>query len=145
VSGQSHCRHNQTEDESTYAPLHTRSWCFELEISPCPSHETISQSPRGPSSNVAPPGLPPSRDPSITHPHPLPPPDTRTVLLAIIYVLSRTENLQCPELDLAKVDLGEIRAQRLSQTPPHIIECAEAGEGTWGWSQGGEGGKFDSR
>lgn len=53
----------------------------------------------------------------------------RTVLLAIVYVLSRTENLQCPEVNLANLDLGEIRAQRLGQTPPHVIECVEAGEG----------------
>lgn len=51
------------------------------------------------------------------------------MLLAIIYVLSRTENMQCPTMDLTKIDLGEIRAQRLAQTPPHIIECAAAGEG----------------
>jgi len=53
----------------------------------------------------------------------------RTVLLAIIYVLSRTENMQCPTMDLANLDLGGVRAQRLSLTPPHIIECAAAGEG----------------
>lgn len=53
----------------------------------------------------------------------------RTVLLAIIYVLSRTENLHCPEIDVANLDLGEIREQRLAQTPPHIIECAGAKEG----------------
>ncbi|GAB5030962.1 sulfate adenylyltransferase [Nannochloropsis oceanica] len=52
-----------------------------------------------------------------------------TVLLAIIYVLSRTENMQCPTMDLTNVDLGDLRAQRLSLTPPHIIECAAAGEG----------------
>ena len=51
------------------------------------------------------------------------------MLLAIIYVLSRTENMQCPTMDLANLDLGEVRAQRLSLTPPHIIECAAAGEG----------------
>jgi hypothetical protein len=53
----------------------------------------------------------------------------RTVLLAIIYVLSRTENMQCPPMDLSNIDLGDVRAQRLSLTPPHIIECAAAGEG----------------
>ncbi|EWM28233.1 aps kinase atp sulfurlyase pyrophosphatase fusion protein [Nannochloropsis gaditana] len=52
-----------------------------------------------------------------------------TVLLAIIYVLSRTENMQCPPMDLSNIDLGDVRAQRLSLTPPHIIECAAAGEG----------------
>lgn len=55
------------------------------------------------------------------------------MLLAIIYVLSRTENMQCPTMDLTKLDLGEIRAQRLALTPPHIIECAAAGEGTRAW------------
>ncbi len=53
----------------------------------------------------------------------------RTVLLAIIYVLSRTENMQCPTIDLTNLDLGEVRQQRLALTPPHIIECAAAGEG----------------
>ena len=52
-----------------------------------------------------------------------------TILLAIVYVLSRTEDLQCPYVDLANIDLGDIRAARLANTPPHIIECAEAGEG----------------
>jgi hypothetical protein len=37
--------------------------------------------------------------------------------------------MQCPTMDLANLDLGEVRAQRLSLTPPHIIECAAAGEG----------------
>lgn len=49
--------------------------------------------------------------------------------MAIIYVLSRTENMQCPMVDLTKLDLGEVRAQHLALTPPHIIECAAAGEG----------------
>lgn len=37
--------------------------------------------------------------------------------------------MQCPTMDLTNVDLGDLRAQRLSLTPPHIIECAAAGEG----------------
>ena len=53
----------------------------------------------------------------------------RTVLLAIIYVLSRTENLHCPEINVGNLDLGEVREQLLAQTPPHIIECADAKEG----------------
>lgn len=63
-------------------------------------------------------------------------PAHRTVLLAIIYVLSRTENMQCPTMDLTKLDLGEVRAQRLALTPPHIIECAAAGEGTHAYHRG---------
>ena len=71
------------------------------------------------------------------------------VLLAIVYVLSRTgEPVDCEpqiqsqtqtqsqslplshsHLDSSEFDIGAYRAARLSQTPPHIIECAEAGEG----------------
>mmetsp|Transcript_2442 Transcript_2442/g.3567 ORF Transcript_2442/g.3567 Transcript_2442/m.3567 type:complete len:1057 (+) Transcript_2442:150-3320(+) len=54
------------------------------------------------------------------------------VLLAIIYVLSRTETIQTKlgeECQPTEFDIGEYRKERLSLTPPHIIECAEAGEG----------------
>jgi 3'-phosphoadenosine 5'-phosphosulfate synthase len=60
------------------------------------------------------------------------------VLLAIIYVLSRTETgnvQQCSPVaagaaaGAAEFDIGSYRRDRLSQTPPHIIECAAAGEG----------------
>jgi 3'-phosphoadenosine 5'-phosphosulfate synthase len=62
------------------------------------------------------------------------------VLLAIIYVLSRTETgnvQQCSPVlaaggaaaGAAEFDIGAYRRDKLSKTAPHIIECAAAGEG----------------
>jgi len=51
-----------------------------------------------------------------------------TLLLAILYVLSRTEN-GIPECGMEDFDIGTYRQQQLAASPPHIIECAEAGEG----------------
>jgi 3'-phosphoadenosine 5'-phosphosulfate synthase len=56
------------------------------------------------------------------------------VLLAIIYVLSRSEVAQKQQLVqggdcIADLDIGAYRAKQLANMPPHIIECKEAGEG----------------
>jgi len=69
------------------------------------------------------------------------------VLLAIVYVLSRTEQVaDCPTLaqgaagpvvaaaaggstSFDDFDIGAYRAEKLAAIPPHIIECLEAGEG----------------
>lgn len=64
------------------------------------------------------------------------------VLSAIVYVLARagSKDIAC-DTDIQPIysvpmtsgggefDIGAYRAQILSQTQPHIIECAEAGEG----------------
>jgi len=50
-------------------------------------------------------------------------------LMAILYVLSRTENGMDTSCEPADFDIGDYRAKQLAATPPHIIECAEAGEG----------------
>jgi len=57
------------------------------------------------------------------------------VLLAIVYVLSRTSDvgaggaLTVDNCDYSNVDMGKIRAQAFAKSPPHIIECAEASAG----------------
>jgi len=54
------------------------------------------------------------------------------VLLAIVYVLSRTgAPPSCPTGvgGAGDFDIGAYRAERLAATPPNIIECAEAEEG----------------
>jgi len=57
------------------------------------------------------------------------------VLLAIVYVLSRTENVgaDCPTIaggvSFEDFDIGAYRSKALANTPPHIIECKEAEEG----------------
>jgi len=52
------------------------------------------------------------------------------VLLAIVYVLSRTEKVATDcTTDFSNFDIGAYRRERLAATPPHIIECKEAGEG----------------
>ena len=49
------------------------------------------------------------------------------ILTAIVYVLARVGG--ATEKCTATFDIGEYRTKVLSQTTPHIIECAEAGEG----------------
>lgn len=63
------------------------------------------------------------------------------ILLAIVYVLSRTEHVECdmpvqgPAAAAATTattgafDIDSYRKERLAAMPPHIIECAEAEEG----------------
>lgn len=55
------------------------------------------------------------------------------VLLAIVYVLSRTGGAQTPCTDCpvasSAFDIDSYREERLAATPPNIIECAEASEG----------------
>jgi hypothetical protein len=58
----------------------------------------------------------------------------RAVVLAIVYVLSRTSSAASTacEIDsstLDNFDIGAYRAARLAATPPNIIECAEAEAG----------------
>ena len=48
-------------------------------------------------------------------------------MTAIVYVLARVGG--SAEKCTASFDIGEYRAKVLSQTTPHIIECAEASEG----------------
>ena len=50
-------------------------------------------------------------------------------LMATLYVLSRTEAGMRDCYTLDDFDIGAYREAQLSNTPPHIIECAEAGEG----------------
>jgi 3'-phosphoadenosine 5'-phosphosulfate synthase len=55
------------------------------------------------------------------------------VLLAIVYVLSRTgQPASCPDgvLPDGNFDIGAYREAALAATPPNIIECAEASEGS---------------
>ena len=67
----------------------------------------------------------------ISHSSPL----SSAVILAIVYVLSRATGAQpaCDPVSMigpdGEFDIGAYRAARLAQTPPNIIECAEAGEG----------------
>ena len=55
------------------------------------------------------------------------------VLMAIVYVLSRTSDLSSgigvDNCDYSTVDMGKIRAQAFAKSPPHIIECAAASAG----------------
>ncbi|CAM9594386.1 unnamed protein product, partial [Discosporangium mesarthrocarpum] len=44
------------------------------------------------------------------------------VLLAIVYVLSRTESPDCPVVH-CPFDIGEYRRKSLAGSAPHIIEC----------------------
>mmetsp|Transcript_28112 Transcript_28112/g.89889 ORF Transcript_28112/g.89889 Transcript_28112/m.89889 type:complete len:975 (-) Transcript_28112:373-3297(-) len=52
-----------------------------------------------------------------------------TALLAILYVLSRTEAGIRDCYTMEDFDIGAYRDQQLAASPPHIIECAAAGEG----------------
>ncbi len=51
------------------------------------------------------------------------------VLLAIIYVLARTEAVENSSSKHAPFDIGSYRREKLASTTPHIIECTEATEG----------------
>ncbi len=51
------------------------------------------------------------------------------VLLAIIYVLARSEAVDMPSSKCPAFDIGDYRREKLASATPNIIECTEANEG----------------